>query len=293
MIDRAALTRSRVVVLALVVAAVVYKLLNATGLGGTSLMFVGLPAVLAVVVAWSPPAKTATGSVFKVMSLMLLLAGVLFVEAAVCILMAAPLFFAVGGLVGMTIDYARSRNGSALHASIVLPLVLLTLQVPASRDVTATAERVVAMQPDDVPAALARTVNFDRGLPAFFRFGRFPRPVASLAEGDRYVIAFDGHEPPLHKLATHEHEPSLLVLRVIERSPGRVVFAPESDTTMMSQWAALRRSVVEWAPATGGTRVRWTLQMHRKLDPAWYFGPMQTYAAERAAAYLIDAIVGS
>jgi hypothetical protein len=37
--------------------------------------------------------------------------------------------------------------------------------------------------------------------------------------------------------------------------------------------------------------VRWTLRQRRNLDPIWYFGPLETYAAHRAAGYLIDSIV--
>ena len=38
------------------------------------------------------------------------------------------------------------------------------------------------------------------------------------------------------------------------------------------------------------TRVTWTLRYRRGLDPAWYFGPMEQYAARLAAGYLIDTV---
>jgi hypothetical protein len=81
------------------------------------------------------------------------------------------------------------------------------------------------------------------------------------------------------------------VLRVKNARPGRIVYEPVSDTTMMSHWAALQSSTVEWSAVAGGTRVRWTLRARRLLDPIWYFGPIETYAAHRAAAYLVDNVV--
>jgi hypothetical protein len=38
------------------------------------------------------------------------------------------------------------------------------------------------------------------------------------------------------------------------------------------------------------TTVTWTLSYERCLDPSWYFGPWERYAAQLAARYLIDAV---
>ncbi|MGW5116403.1 hypothetical protein ACWEQ8_13365 [Streptomyces noursei] len=44
-----------------------------------------------------------------------------------------------------------------------------------------------------------------------------------------------------------------------------------------------------WQPSpTGRTEVTWTLHYRRTFDPGWYFGPIQTYGMEQAAAYLSD-----
>ena len=40
----------------------------------------------------------------------------------------------------------------------------------------------------------------------------------------------------------------------------------------------------------GDTKVTWTLHYRRSLDPAWYFGPWERYAARLAAGYLIDSV---
>jgi hypothetical protein len=298
-IDRSALTRSRIIVLALVAAAVIYKLLNAMGGGTSSLMFIGLPAILAVIVAFAPPASSATGTVMKVLTLMMLIGAVLAVEGAVCILMAAPIVYGIGWAVGSAIDFTRRRTqGPVMRVTLIAPIVLMSLQgvVPGTsgpRAVHATAERIVSMTPAEVRRALERPVRFDRRLPAFFRYGRFPRPLSCELRNGRFVIDFEMGEPANHKLTlgSHDHEMrSQLVLAVAESRPGHVAFETESDTTMMSHWADLTASSVDWTPTANGTRIVWTLELHRKLDPFWYFGPMQTYAASRTAEYLIDAV---
>jgi hypothetical protein len=297
MIDRAAMTRSRVIVLALIAAAVMYKTLNLIGQGGTSLMFVGLPAVLAVVVAFAPPSKSATGTIMKVLTLTLLLGGILLIEASVCLLMAAPLLYAIGVGVGAAVDVSR-RRGQQVRVSLLVPLIVLSLQgtIPGTsgpRGIEASAERIVDVAADDIAAKLRCPERFDRTLPAFFRIGRFPRPLSCRYEKGRFVIDFEQGEPMHHKLAHSEHpgRPQL-VLKITESGPRRIRFGLVSDNTMLSHWARFRSSTLEWdALDADTTRVRWTIRVERKLDPVWYFAPMQHYAAGRAAAYLIDTVV--
>lgn len=300
MIDKAARMRARLMLLALIVGAVTYKVLNEIGQDATSLMFVGLPAVLAVMVTFSPSAKSAAGTAVKAVTLILLLSGILFVEGAVCILLSAPLFLGIAAGVGAIIDLARRKKlGRTARVSLMVPLIALSMQgfVPGTsgpRGVVGSAESVVSTSPDQIRQALENPASFDRELPALFRFGQFPRPLSSVIVDEQLVIDFEMGEPMFHKLSldnAHHAAPSQLVLKIVESSPGRLVFEAVSDTTMMSHWAALESSVVEWTPTARGTHVKWTLRFERKLDPVWYFGPMQTYAANKAAEYLVETII--
>jgi hypothetical protein len=59
----------------------------------------------------------------------------------------------------------------------------------------------------------------------------------------------------------------------------------------MTHFLSWRSARVEWeAIDAQTTRVTWTLQYRRDLDPAWYFGPMEHYATQLAAGYLIDTV---
>jgi hypothetical protein len=275
-------------VVALGLGALIYRLLHRGRLEETAALFIGLPTVLALVLALSRPAKSPTGMIMKGMTIALLLSGPILGEGFICIVMAAPLFYLVGAVVGAVVDARRRRQAGAeskamLPAIVLLPLALMSAEgvlVSFPRSESVTVEAVVTASPDAVRAALAAAPAFDAPLPHYFRLG-FPAPVraagAGLAVGDRREIVFEGAGMPR------------LILEVARSEDGRVAFRAVGDETMIARWLHWRDSDVRWEPAAGGaTRVRWTLTYERRLDPAWYFGPWQRYAVRLAAAHLIQ-----
>ncbi len=277
---------------AVAIAAICYRLLVAHHLEQTSALFVGIPAVLAVVVVLTSRPKSLTGTICTTIAIALLVSGIFLGEGFVCILMSSPIFFGLGIAIGKVVERARRRKTATdvqLYGLLLLALVPLSLEgtlpeLSFPREETVAAERIVAALPESVGATLAQTPHFVSALPPFLRLG-FPRPVAAsgagLARGDRRSIHFAGGEG----------KPGDLTLEVVESSPGRVRFRALSDTSKIAHWLAWREAVVEWtaaAPADASrTRVRWTLRYRRDLDPAWYFAPWERYAARLAAEALI------
>jgi len=285
--------RARLAILATALAAgyTTYRILHASDLDQTALLFVGLPAVLAVALALTPPARTVTGMVMKGTTLALLLSGILLIEGVVCILVAAPLFYAVALAVAWAIRRARGGAGDGPDprplAVVGAAIALLGSEgvwpaTTTDRAETVTAVRVVEGSPDDVARALAAVPAFDERLPAVLRLG-FPRPVAAegggLALGDHRAVTFAGRPP------------GTLRLEVADRAPGRARFVAVSDTTPIAGWVGWREAEVRWAASGAGrTRVTWTLRFERRLDPSWYFAPIQRGAARAAAGYLLDTL---
>lgn len=285
------------VLVGLFAALLAVKVLEAGGLEQTALFYVGVPAVLAVTVALTARPGTATGTAMVGVTIGLALAGPLLDEGVVCLVMAAPLFYLVAGLIGFAVDADRRDRGLAGIALLpLLAVVALTgaEAVPgaASRDTAADSVIVVEATPAEVRAALAVTPQFDRDLPPFLRLG-FPRPVAAsgagLAVGDERAIEFTQRRSLA--LLPRPARDRTIELHVVESVPGRVVFDVVADTTL-ARWMDLRRSVVTWRPVGDGrTEVRWSLEYRRTFDPAWYFGPLQRYAAEEAAGHLLREVV--
>ena len=64
----------------------------------------------------------------------------------------------------------------------------------------------------------------------------------------------------------------------------------EPDAEQVESTAASLRARKTLAVSANTTKVTWTLRYDRGLDPSWYFGPWERYAAGLAADYLIDSV---
>jgi hypothetical protein len=277
-----------VLVVALTAGAVMYRLLKHERLGNSSAMFLGIPAVLAILLALTPKARSVTGAILKGIALFLLIIAPLLGEGYLCILMASPLFFGVGALVGVLIDGSRQRRGTTLSC-VALLLVPLCMEgvVPKwtfDRAQSVQANRMVNAPSALVEESLARSPRIDTPIPLPFRAG-FPRPL--LAYGDGLGV---GAMRTIHFAGAEGDPPGDLVMRVAERRPGYARFEAVSDGSKLTQWLQWRSSEVEWRPVgKGQTQVTWRIHFDRQLDPAWYFTPWERVVVSEAARWLIEA----
>src|SRR5262245_13119010 len=107
------------------VGSAVYRLLVAHSLAQTSVLFIGLPAVLAILLAAARPAKSALGVVMKSVTFFLLLSGIWLGEGFICIVMAAPLFYLVAFIATVFVQWIRT---SVARSVLFLPLILASLE---------------------------------------------------------------------------------------------------------------------------------------------------------------------
>ena len=274
-------------ILAVSAGSVMYRLIVRGRLEQTAVLFVGIPAVLAVLLAMMPKTKTVKGGIMKGLTLALLLSGPLLGEGFICILMASPVFYLVGLLVGAIVDWNRGKRRTTLSC---LLLVLLPMSIEGSsprlsfnREETVEASQVVNASERDVQVALSHSPRTDIPLPGYLRMG-FPRPTE--ARGDGLQV---GATRTIH-FAGGEGHPGDLLLCVSESHPGYVRFEAVSDRSKVAHWLEWKSSEVRWISLDGQhTRVSWTLHFERRLDPAWYFRPWERYATRLAAEYLIRA----
>lgn len=278
---------------ALAIASVAYRILVFGKLEHTSLVFIGIPAVLALALTGIQPTTT-LGTVNKTMAIALCLSGVAFGEGFICILMASPLFFLVGMMVGKlcgrraTDAHLDSLPSSWKYLGIIA-LVPLSLEgvIPGfalDREETVTVSRDIPAPAEVVQASLAAPMQFEQGLPLFFRLG-FPTPGGTAGEGleigDRRAVEF------VHT----GHHPGTLVLEITKREPELVHFTAVSDDSYITHWLSWHSAEVRWEEiAPGQTRVTWSLRYARRLDPAFYFKPLERYGVSLAAGYLIETL---
>ena len=274
--------------LAVGIASVLYRVLVLGHKEQTAMMFIGLPTALAMLIAFLPRAASATGMIMKGITLFLLMFGILFIEGFICILMAAPFFYAVGFIVGIFADKARVRQEfEKRFRLVVLPaLVLMSLEgatgvLSFPRDEVVTVSRELAVAPAAARAQLAHGPRFVLSeLPAFLKLG-FPAPHriegGGQEIGDLWLIHFAGGEG----------KPGDLTARVVESGPTRIRAERVSDTSHIAHW--LDWQDAEWViePTSSGSRVTLTMRYRRLLDPAWYFKPIERYGVKKAGEYFL------
>ena len=282
------------VIFALMAGGLSYRVLVLKQLEHSSLVFIGIPAVIAFTTLYVRP-RSAIGTINKVIAIALCLSGVVFGEALVCIIMSAPIFILAGTVVGALINWVRkpddppTSGSTKWRASLGIALLPLSVegvipQFEFDRDQRVSVTQSLAASPDEIRAALARQPRFDRTLPAFLRLG-FPTPShtdgAGLHVGARRSVMF----------AHGEHHNGALVMAVSAADSASVTFSAVSDSSYITHWLAWQDATVEWKPGAGGrTDVTWTLRYRRRLDPAWYFAPLERYGARLAAGHLVETL---
>ena len=270
------------------VAALLYKFLMQGGFGHTSAMFIGIPALLAIALALSPRPKSITGGILRGITFALLLIAPFLGEGYLCILFAAPLFYAVGIAVGSLVEYFRRQRATTLSciAIILLPLSLegIVPQLTYDRAQSVAVTQAVNATSAEVEVALTHSPSIDTALPRFLRVG-FPRPLEARGTGlninDTRTIHFAGAEGD---------PPGDLVMRVTEHQPGHARFEAVRDSSKLTQWLRWQSSDVTWTAIDAThTSVTWRIDFDRQLDPYWYFTPWERLAVHQAAKYLIAA----
>jgi len=175
------------VVLAVAAGAFAYRLTLVNELQQTAALFVGVPALIAIVVIFAISPRSAVGVACKAVTVGLLISMLLLQEGMLCIAMAAPLFYAVAIALATSVEFVRRRNQSTTMSLIVILAVTpfslegVTRATTVSRDQTVAEVRLVPASAVEVERALFQPPRFDRRLPWYLRAG-FPRPVSTRIE---------------------------------------------------------------------------------------------------------------
>ena len=300
---RAVVTGPRVTlaatIAAVAIASILYRQVAHWALEQTAALFVGVPALLAIVVVFAVSPRSAVGVACKAVTIGLLTSLVFLWEGVLCVLMSAPLFYAVAVYVTGFIAHTRTDYDNpqswvsciALLAVVPMSLEGVSDRTSLNRHEEVTVTRTVTAGAQEVERALFEPPRFDRAMPLYLRAG-FPRPVSTRVERSngpsRWVVRLRGGEMKLNGMEPRAGD---LVLELVESRPGFLRWRAVSDDSHMTHFLSWEESTVEWQPAgDGNTQVTWTLRYRRGLDPAWYFGPWQRYAAGLAARYRVDAV---
>ena len=151
------------------------RLIFAQGLQQTAALFVGIPALLAIVVVFAVSPRSATGVACKAVTVGLLVSLLMLGEGMVCVAMSAPLFYAIAIAIARGME-SRCGQDEPSRPTLFSCLILLAL-VPMSlegvtpfttlnREETVTESRIIHASPEAVERALFEAPRFERVLPA-------------------------------------------------------------------------------------------------------------------------------
>lgn len=259
------------------------------GLHASAALYVGLPLLLAYVFIMTGKSATATGSILKGMSIALLLSAPILQEGFICILMAAPIFYLVGAIIGVLID--RRGKGRLQTTPVAVFLVLLSLEgthdaLTFDRDYSVRAEKIISASPESIATQLAQPMHDDARKPWLLRI--FPSPAWNTNEGSAPGDRRQMHFVYYRHFFTNARIGDL-IFEVSERGDNYITSRLVHDDSYLSTYLQWQSSTVRWqAVDDKHTRVVWEIRYRRKLDPAWYFGPLEYYAVKLAAGNLID-----
>jgi hypothetical protein len=285
------------IITAVALGSLAYTGIKNNGLEQTSALFIGIPAILAIIVVLAVSPKSAVGVACHAVTIGLLVSLLALGEGMVCILMSAPLFYGVAFIIAKMYEFvSNSRGRTAYSLAVVLVFLPMSLEgvfdgTSFDRDEWVIETRVVQASSQQVEQALFETPRFDRVLPAYLRIG-FPRPTVTRIEHDhdapRWVVRFRGGEMRIDGIEPRAGD---LILELVDRRPGQVSWKAINDDSHMTHFLNWREAIVQWTPIDEhSTRVTWRLRYRRGLDPAWYFGPWERYATRLAAGYLIESV---
>jgi hypothetical protein len=300
------------VVLAYGVCAGFFWVLRAGAKADTAATYVGIPTLLAFLLATTPRARSRTGTILKGMTISLILVSVTLGPGVLCLLISAPLFLAIGAIVGRLLDAPMDADDRRLRVSVIaVALVLASIDGLHSdwtfdRRDTVTASRAYQnVTADQFRRRLERTPHFSDSLPFPLDLG-FPAPVRAagngLEIGARRSVFLEDRNIYLTLIGKSGRQDGDVVFEVARKGTGPtgtshwVEFRPVSDQSHVAKWLTWTKSTVRWFEYKYGTdptprlRVEWTVDYERRLAPSWYFGPILKVAAEAAAGLMIDTV---
>ncbi len=276
----------------LLVVSLAYRLLDHAHLEQTTLLFIGLPALLALmIVKFSDRPKSTYMAVFRAITLFLLLSAVLLGEGIVCIVMAAPIFYAVGAIIVLVLglinkDRKDSDEDTLDSGMFAMGIFLVLMVFSLYRDVQEKPIQQVSVTkivPGELSLArLDKEVDLMSDLPRFFSLG-YPEPVGIEGEGtdvgDFRKISF---------LSTTKGV-GTLKLKIVERQENKIVFKAVEDNSHINHWMSWRTISVSLNHLPqGDTKIEWTSTFQCELGPAWYFVPIERYAVKLSGEHLLN-----
>ncbi len=271
-------------IIILALAIIAYSILKTKAITHTSLLFVGLPALISIALVKFAKPTSAYGIMFKVVTLFLLISGMFLGEGIACIIFAAPIFYLVGIVIVGISEFLKRNDKNNLYMWVALPVLLVMGEANPYKSPQ-------DLQTIEVSQLIIGEVSFEdfnkqnileHELPDFFSLG-FPVPTSmtgyGIDIGAQRQIDFESQTRGL----------GTLVLEVVESTPSKIVFHKKTDDSHINRWLDWDRVEIILAKKGDATQITWRSSYYCKLSPSWYFQPLEKLAVRKSTQYLLGA----
>lgn len=290
------------ILMIIALASISIRLLMSYQFSHSALLYVGVPFFIALALIGSiKKPKTKLGLIgfygyISLWSLVIMLAtSVILFEGFVCVLMFMPIYFGILLLISIFHVIAESlgKRGKNKHYVQIFPALILLSALEGvvpnfefERDYSITREVIIQASSEEIRTQLVKPMqlNIERN----WLLELFPMPVnidaESLSKGDVHNIDYVYHR----WFVINTHAGSMqLQLNEVEDQYIRTSFL--EDTSYIKNYLKLEGTEVHFHPVNNqSTKVSLTIHYERFLDPAWYFGPLQSYAVGEVAELLLN-----
>jgi len=281
------------------------RLLITFELNDSALLYLAIPYLIALLLAFfrrreatASLVKKYAGLCFDSLIVMLASSLVLF-EGFLCVLMFMPIYF-IAVLIAFLIEsltyrYSKRPGKNDLKAHL-LPYLFLLLSVEGivptlsfSRENSVSVVKIINRTPVEIQNNLKQPIELDVNRHWFLSV--FPMPyqvdAGSLKTGDIHRVDYRYKK----WFFTNTHEGTLRLL-IEDVSANRIKTRILEDTSYLSSYMNLKGTQILLTPLeNGATEVNLSIYYDRRLDPAWYFHPLQKYGVSKMAELLIEELM--
>lgn len=277
--------------------------LNQTAWSGTALMYLGLPWLVAVLLALVPEADAYKADespgkkpILRGSIIVMLGSSFLLGEGFICVLFFLPIYlFVVAVMIGIfRMIKRRTKPDSKLQPIHLTPLLIGLLALEGThpdlsfeRVGSVTVEQATSLDRSQLWANLHEPMVLNRSVSTGLS-KLFPQP---------YQIDIDTYElGAVHKvhyryarwLWTNVHE-GVLTLEIDKRSCDAISARVIDNTSYLANYLDIQRISLRFAGQPDEpTKVSIRIDYRRTLDPAWYFTPLIQMALRGSVSYLIE-----
>ena len=273
-----------------------------SSLSGSALIYVGMPYLLALLIAALRPYHPKTKwyqkyTKFVANTIVIFLASALILrEGFLCVIVIVPILLIGVTLAFLTEYFRRLPNHRSNHFSLIIPLVMVLASLEGTTQ-TLSFDRdesvSVVLNSNVHPSTLHQnlTLPMDLQQDRNWLLQLFPMPY-EIDSPEFEIGAVHIAKTRYHRwfvTNTHEGELQLEITKLTDHSLATRII---EDTSYFSSYLTLKGTKIDLLPlADGGTQINLTIHYRRDLDPAWYFAPIQRYAIHHMAHLIIQEVI--